>query len=87
MAKYRTKQVEVEAVQWTGENRAEVEALEPDHVAYYRLTNSFLIDTPDTSTGCEQVGVGDYVVKGADGSLRRLQDEAFYQQYEPVEAS
>jgi hypothetical protein len=79
--RYRTKPVGVEAVQWTGENRREVEAIDPDHVAYYRLTNSFLIDAV---SGCEQVGVGCYIVKREDGGLCKYANADFYATFEPA---
>lgn len=85
MPKYRRKPEEVKAVQWTGENREEVEALDPEHVTYYAYTNSFLIDTPDTTSGCEQVPLGFYVVQTEAGTLHRWADEDFYQTFEPVE--
>lgn len=85
MGRFRTKPEEVEAVQWTGTNREEVEALDPDHIAYYRLTDSFLFDTPESYSGCDMLGLNDYLIKGADGLLRRLKSWEFDAKYEPVD--
>jgi hypothetical protein len=83
MPRFRTKPEEVEAVQWMGDNREEVEALDPDHIAYYRHTDSFLFDTPEAHSGCDALRLTEYLVKGADGILRRLKDWEFDARHEP----
>jgi hypothetical protein len=74
--RYRKKAIEVEAVQWTGENREEVEA--------------FVAETPYTIDGATvriwgaTAAVGDWLIKTDTGRLESELPTVFETTYEPV---
>ena len=74
--RYRKKSVEVEAVQWTGENREEVEALTGGKGTV--SGPSFLLPTGTAD-------VGDYIVHSQYGTFFPCPNEEFHATYEPVE--
>jgi hypothetical protein len=73
--RYRKKQVEVEAVQWTGENREEVEAF---------AGGSVLLRDGAALHHLEAIR-GDWIVRSDEGVPRVVPAERFQATYEPVE--
>lgn len=78
--KYRKKPVVIEAIQWTGENCAEIDA--------------FLDDTEETTPGGPIVietlegdmtaQVGDWIIRGVQGELYPCKPDIFAATYEAV---
>ena len=88
--KYRKKPVEVEAVRWTGKNRAEIRIFCP-HSAFFsparhdtegRTTEwSLLIDNIE---GIMYAEIGDYIIKGVNGEYYPCKPDVFAMTYERV---
>ncbi len=88
--KYRKKPVVIEAVQWTGNNRAEIEEWSNKAV----ICSPVLEPTEDNPTGAylqiqtlegTMIGtVGDYVIKGVHGEFYPCKPDIFTETYEPV---
>lgn len=75
--RYRKKPVEVEAVQWTGENREEVEAfLGADFKCSDRGAIHF---------GYQAASKGDFITRDEDGALEAFTGRIFQATYQPVE--
>ena len=88
MQKYRTIPFEVEAMQFTEENREAIiqwtdcrhKAIDDDGCEY-ETANLFL---DDRSTLGVMVRLGEWVVRGVDGGFFRLTPEVFEKAYAPV---
>lgn len=74
--RFRKKQVEVEAIQWTGENREEVAAFVGDRGTVAATTVSLWTGTALT---------GDYIVRSEEGGWRVYSPEVFEATCEPVD--
>ena len=77
--KYRKKPVVVEAIQWTGDNTAEIMRWVGDN-AYFRGTLYI-----KTLEGNYRASVGDYIIKGIKGEFYPCKPVIFEKTYEPVE--
>lgn len=83
MAKYRKKPVEIEAIQWTGENAKEILAFAKD--SYIDKDNYTL--KIDTLEGTHIASRGDYIIKGVKGEIYPCKPEIFEMAYEEAEKS
>ena len=86
MAKYRKKPVVIEAVQWTGENIAEIvifmQPQGPTHLTPFSdKDKAFLIDTLE---GSLKVSLNDWIIRGVKGEYYPCKPDIFEQTYEPV---
>lgn len=81
--RYRKKPVEVESIQWTGENIHEIERF-----AMGSLSIQYLDEPPtihiNTIEGLLKASVGDYIIKGIKGEFYPCKPDIFEQTYEPV---
>lgn len=78
--KYRRKKpIEVEAVQWTGDNLAELRKI--DGVATIYFGDDIKIETLE---GVITASIGDYIIKDMQGKLYSCKPEIFEQTYEEV---
>lgn len=75
--RFRKKLVEVEAVQWTGENRREVEAFAGANLV-------FSDDGRGIRMWCGIANPGDYIYRDFDGSRRCSPPASFEATYEPA---
>lgn len=82
--KYRKKPVVIEAVQWDGENPAQVVVLAKDNIRLieWNEDNSLTIKTLE---GGMKADIGDFIIKGVKGELYPCKPDIFEQTYEPVE--
>lgn len=84
MVLYRKRPVEVQAVQWMGDNTQEIwDAFGTESV--YGLTEknpSWLVI--DTLEGKMRASVGDWIIRGVAGELYPCKPEIFNQTYEEV---
>jgi hypothetical protein len=96
-ARYRSKDVEVIAIRWTGENAEELEeftlvrrTFEHDAEAevscfqYEPLTQAGCIWN-ESSLTWNQVDVGDYIIRGTEGAYYSCDPSAFHEVYEPAQ--
>jgi len=84
--KFRKKPVEIEAVQWTGENIEEM----TEHLEGAVVGNlGFIVeDAPITITtleGDHRADIGDWIIKGVKGEFYPCKPDIFEQTYELVE--
>lgn len=83
IGKYRKKPVEIEAVQWTGDNLKEVVDFMGDASCKYSL--SFMASPVlviHTLEGDHQARVGDYIIKGVHGEFYPCKPDIFEETYE-----
>ena len=78
MAKYRKKPVEIEAIQWTGDNLKEI--LEFSDKAYIERDNYTL--KIETLEGTHIANKGDYIIKGIKGEFYPCKPDIFEMTYE-----
>lgn len=72
----RKKPVEVEAVQWTGENLEEIREFCGDKLQF--VFSSIYINTLE---GSHRVSLGDYVIKGVKGEFYPCKPDIFETTY------
>lgn len=78
---YRKKPVTVEAIQWTGENHAEMcEFIDPE-VFEIKPKEGLIIHTLE---GDHHASPGDYIIKGVNGEFYPCKPDIFAKTYEPV---
>ena len=82
MAKYWVKRVLVDAVQWTGNNLGEIEALAFHDVVSVITTGEVAIGALE---GEIRLSRGDWLVRSVNGELRHLDSRGFDKEYETVE--
>lgn len=78
---YKKKPVVVEAVQWTGENHAEMcEFIDPE-VFEIKPKEGLIIHTLE---GDHHASPGDYIIKGVNGAFYPCKPDIFAKTYEPA---
>lgn len=82
MAKYRKKPVEIEAVQWTGNNINVVDAFVGTGKEYKYENECLYIKTLE---GKLKANIGDYIIKGVNGEFYPCKPDIFEKTYEKVE--
>lgn len=79
--RYRTKPCEIEAVQWTDRNVAEIMRFVKNESAI--ITNGVLIIK--TLEGDMVASTGDYIIRGLRGEYYPCKPDVFQKKYEPCE--
>ena len=80
MAQYRKKPVVIEAVQWTGQNIAEINNFAFDHVqGAVNKDCAFLVGTLE---GPHTASVGDWIIRGVKGEFYPCKPDIFAATYE-----
>jgi hypothetical protein len=82
--KYKTKQVEIEAIEWTGENMDEILAFTGKEEQTNRekvLTNDLFIRTLE---GQMHASKGDFIIKGLKGEFYPCKPDIFHLKYEEI---
>ena len=84
MHKYRKKPVEIEAIQWTGDNRDEIWEFCP--LSYFNtdLETGMLSLMVQTLEGSMQASIGDYIIKGIKGEFYPCKPDIFDMTYDKV---
>jgi len=92
--RYRKRPVEVEAVQWTGENLEEIEAFSPsswfgcpDRIAREYVMSGHEIPMSlwvRTLEGEHRASIGDWIIKGVQGEFYPCKPDIFEATYEPA---
>ena len=80
MSKYRKKPIVIEAIQWTGNNLAEIETF--TGTIKYPVERSALLF--DTLEGIMRANVGDWIIKGIQGEFYPCKPDIFEKTYELV---
>lgn len=74
--KYRAKPVEIEAVEWTGDNLEEVTHFVGSN---YYFNGVLFIESLE---GDMQASIGDYIIKGLRGEFYPCKPDVFHKKYE-----
>lgn len=83
MAKFRKKPVVIEAVQWTGDNFADVAKLGDNIMGPYGRELAHL-EIP-TLEGRMVANLGDWVIRGVNGEVYPCKPDIFEKTYEPAQ--
>lgn len=82
--RYRRKPIEVNAIQWDGDNTAEVYVFVGNfHISEYNRGQARFLDI-QASEGTITLGEGDFIIKGVTGKLIPVKEQVFLQSYEEV---
>lgn len=79
--KFKKKPVEVEAVQWTGNNLSELCQFVPEEFRHDKIHQPMGIVTLE---GVLTVTEGDWIIKGVKGEFYPCKPDVFELTYEPV---
>lgn len=79
MGRYITKQTEVEAVQWTGENIEEIDCFAGGKIVYISIPKSLL--KIRAAAEIITAAAGDYIIKDLSGEFYLCKSEAFKEKY------
>lgn len=79
--KYVKKPIEVEAVQWTGDNTEEIEEFAKRHIYRDLLEKCLLIETLG---GDMKAMISDYIIKSANGEFYPCKPDVFKKTYEEI---
>ena len=84
MATYRQRPIEIDAIQWRGDNWEEIvnEFGNPADVVYDRSSNSLLISTLEGRMRCSY---GDWLIRDAMAEYYPCRDDIFRSTYEAVD--
>lgn len=83
MAVYVTKQVMIEAVEWTGDNLDEIKEFAGDSVLVTEDNGEIDIQI-HTLEGVMHASVGDYIICGLRDEFYPCKPDVFYKKYELV---
>ena len=79
--KFRKKPVEIEAVQWNGENWLEIDRfITSEHRTYPQMG----VVCIDTLEGTMEANIGDWIIKGVQGEFYPCKPDIFEATYEKV---
>jgi hypothetical protein len=81
MSKFRKKPVVIDAIQWTGDNREEIDEFMGE--SRRKIPGNGL--QIYTLEGIMDASVGDYIIKGIKGEFYPCKPDIFEMTYEPVE--
>lgn len=80
--RFKKKPVIIDAVQWTGDNHAEMcEFIDPECFEI-RANEGLIIHTLE---GDHHASVGDYIIKGVNGEFYPCKPDIFWKTYEAVD--
>jgi hypothetical protein len=79
--KYRTKPVEIEAIQWIGSNFVEIDKFITVPHEIFPIQNKIIIPTLE---GNMEASYGDYIIKGVNGEFYPCKPDIFDKTYEVV---
>lgn len=79
--KYMKKPVEIEAIQWTGDNYREVSEFVGKMLLYEASESSLIIGTLE---GDMRASVNDYIIKGIQGEFYPCKPDIFHDTYDEV---
>lgn len=80
--KYRKKPVEIEAIQWTGDNDAEIDKFITVPHEIFPIQNKIIIPTLEGNMEAIEF---DYIIKGVNGEFYPCKPDIFDKTYEVVQ--
>ena len=80
---YRKKPVEIQALQWTGENQGELYQFVPGHLRIEEPDGLYIV----TLEGNHKVTIGDFIIRGVKGEFYPCKPDIFEMTYEEVKES
>jgi hypothetical protein len=84
MAKYRKKKpVVIQAAEWTGSNKAEVENFMGKNLSTLKGNNNIILIS--TIGGVMQAQPGDFIICGVNGEFYPCKPDIFHKTYDQVE--
>ena len=91
--KYKTRPVEIEAIQWTGHNLEEIKQFVGESLEYDILDTAWEVGKGRphiymkirTLEGDMYVSMGDYIIKGLRGEFYPCKPDVFEKKYEVIE--
>ena len=81
VTRYRKLPVEIEAIQWKGDNTEEIKMFCGESFLEYKPPSSLLIGTLE---GPHIASLGDYIIKGIKGEFYPCKPDIFKSTYDPV---
>lgn len=78
---YRKKPVEIQALQWTGENQAELYKFVPAHLRIEEEDGLYIV----TLEGNHKALIGDFIIRGVKGEFYPCKPDIFELTYDEVE--
>lgn len=81
MTKYRKRPVEIDALQWTGNNISEICKFMKKDVAHLLVSGQLYIEKLE---GAHHASAGDYIIKGVNGEFYPCKPDIFAKTYEAV---
>lgn len=84
--KYRKKPIEIDAIQYTGNNVSEIEIFVGTNLLYYNTQeeNNYQLGIP-TLEGIMKASIGDYIIRGAKGEFYPCKPDIFKITYDEVQ--
>lgn len=78
---YKKKPVEIQALQWTGENQAELYKFVPPHLRVEEPDGLHIV----TLEGNHFANIGDFIIKGVKGEFYPIKSDIFEMTYDLVD--
>ena len=82
--KYRKKPVIIEAIQWTGLNKEEIDIFSNFEIIEATIAGIQMLEIY-TLEGVMKAHVGDYIIKGVKGEFYPCRKDIFEETYEAIE--
>ena len=84
--KYRKKPIEIDAIQYTGNNVGEIENFVGTNLLHYNTQeeNDYQLGIP-TLEGIMKASIGDYIIRGAKGEFYPCKPDIFKITYDEVQ--
>ena len=80
--KYKKKPVIIEAIQWTGANKSDIQAFMGQHLIENTVNHQLRIPTLE---GEHIASVGDFIIKGIHGEFYPCKPDIFEKTYDSVD--
>ncbi len=85
MPKYVKRPVEIEAIQWTGDNRREIFDFCDQSYFNTKFETGELVLMIQTLEGTMEASTGDYIIKGIKGEFYIADKKKFIEEYQEYE--
>lgn len=81
MPRYRKKPIEIEAIQWTGQNLNKIVQSNFSKYGYVNNKKEIIIQTFNSNV---EANINDWIIKGIKGEFYSCKPDIFEATYEPV---
>ena len=83
--RYKTKPVEIEALEWNGDNFKEVKEFTDNKAKMELLFSGKEVLVVQTLEGDMAAAIGDFIIKGLRGEFYPCKPDVFHKKYEKIE--